>query len=63
MSTASRHGLNALICVLLLGHAIYWFAIGSAAGATGLRVGLAVAQAAVGAAGAVWFWLRSRGAV
>ncbi len=63
MSTASRHRINALICVVLLGHAIYWFAIGSAAGATGLRVGLAVAQAAVGAVGALWFWFRSRGAV
>jgi hypothetical protein len=57
-----RHLLNALICLVVGGHAVYWFAMGRAAFASDFRVGLVVAQAVVGLAGAVWFFVRSRSA-
>jgi hypothetical protein len=62
MSKTARHRLNALVLALLAGHAVYWFATGQAEGATSLMVALRVAQAVVGAAGAIWFLARSRGA-
>ncbi len=55
-----RHQINALICVLLFAHAVYWFATGSMQTATQLRLGLVIAQALVGIVGAGWFWHRSR---
>jgi hypothetical protein len=52
--------LNALLCLLVGGHAVYWFATGRAELATDFRVGLVVAQAVAGFAGAIWFFMRSR---
>jgi hypothetical protein len=62
MSKAQRHLINAVICLLVLAHAVYWFVSGGTATATNLRIVLVVAQAALGLLGAVWFWSRSRGA-
>ena len=62
MTKASRHRINAVICLLVLAHAVYLFVSGRLEFATNLRIGLAVAQAVVGLGGAVWFWSRSRGA-
>jgi len=62
MTKASRHRINAVICLLVLAHAVYLFVTGRLEFATNLRIGLAVAQAVVGLGGAVWFWSRSRGA-
>lgn len=60
MSRTTRYVLNALLCLLVGGHAVYWFAMGRAEVATDLRVGLVVAQAVAGFAGAIWFFMRSR---
>jgi hypothetical protein len=49
-----------LICAALAAHAIYWFASGHAAAATGFRTGLVVAQVLVGGLGTIWFLYRSR---
>jgi hypothetical protein len=54
--------LNAVLCLLVGAHAVYWFAMGRAELASDLRVGLVIAQAVVGFAGAIWFYSRSRGA-
>jgi hypothetical protein len=62
MSKSVRYLLNAVLCLLVAGHALYWFATGRAEFATEMRVGLVVAQAVVGFAGAIWFYSRSRGA-
>jgi hypothetical protein len=62
MARSTRHALNSLVCLLVGAHAIYWFAMGRAADATDFRVGLVVAQAVVGFAGAIWFYGRARGA-
>jgi hypothetical protein len=62
MSKSTRYLLNALLCLLVGGHAIYWFATGRAEFASAMRVSLVVAQAVVGLAGAIWFYSRSRGA-
>jgi len=61
MSKVSRHRINALICLLVLAHAAYWFVSGQLEQASSLRIGLVVAQAVLGLGGAVWFWNRSRG--
>jgi hypothetical protein len=61
MSRSTRYLVNALLCVLVAAHAIYWFVSGQAALNTSLVVGLRVAQAVVGLAGAIWFYSRSRG--
>jgi len=60
MSRTVRYVVNALICLLVGAHAVYWFATGRAELATDLRVGLVVAQAVAGFAGAIWFFMRSR---
>jgi hypothetical protein len=62
MSRSTRFLLNALLCLLVGGHAVYWFAMGRAEFASDVRVGLVVAQAIVGLAGAIWFFARSRSA-
>jgi hypothetical protein len=62
MSKGSRHRVNALVCLLALGYAVYWFGSGQAANASGLRVGLMAALALLGIGGAVWFFRRARGA-
>jgi hypothetical protein len=60
MSRSVRFLVNAALCLLVAGHAIYWFAMGRADFATELQVGLRVAQAVAGFAGAIWFLVRSR---
>jgi hypothetical protein len=62
MSRSARFLLNAVLCVLVGGHAVYWLAMGRAEFASGTRVALVIAQAVVGFAGAIWFYSRSRGA-
>jgi len=61
MNKATRHRINAVICLLVLAHAIYWYLSGQIEFASPLRKGLLVAQALLGLGGAVWFWNRSRG--
>ena len=60
MARPMRHQINAVICAVVLAHALYWFISGQSAGATTLRTGLVVAQAVLGLVGAVWFWRRAR---
>jgi hypothetical protein len=60
MSRSVRFLVNAVLCLLVAGHAVYWFAMGRAEFASDVRVGLVVAQAVVGFAGAIWFLVRSR---
>lgn len=60
MPRTTRYVLNALLCLLVGAHAVYWFAMGRAEFATDVRVGLVVAQAVAGFAGAIWFFMRSR---
>lgn len=55
-----RHQINAVICLLLVAHAGYWFATGGMQTATVLRLVLVIAEVIVGIGGAVWFWHRSR---
>ena len=62
MSKSVRYLVNALLCVLVAAHALYWFATGQHELATRLGLGLKIAQAVVGFAGAIWFYSRSRGA-
>jgi hypothetical protein len=52
--------VNAVLCLLVGGHAVYWFATGRSEFASDLRIGLVAAQAIVGFAGAIWFFVRSR---
>ena len=61
MTKVSRHRINALICLLVLGHAVYWFATGRMEDASGVRTALVVAQGVLGLIGVVWFWSRARG--
>ena len=60
MSRSIRFLLNAALCLLVGGHAIYWFATGRAEFASDIRIGLVVAQAVAGLGGAIWFFVRSR---
>jgi hypothetical protein len=60
MSRSARFLVNAVLCLLVAGHAVYWFAAGRATLATDLQVGLRVAQGIAGFAGAIWFLVRSR---
>ena len=60
MSRSVRFLVNAVICLLVGAHAVYWFATGRAEFASDTRIGLVVAQAVVGFAGAIWFFARSR---
>jgi hypothetical protein len=60
MSRSTRFVVNAVLCLLVGAHALYWFATGRAELATDVRIGLVVAQAVVGFAGAIWFFVRSR---
>jgi hypothetical protein len=60
MSRSVRFLLNAVLCLLIGGHAIYWFAMGRAEFASDVRIGLVVAQAVVGLGGAIWFFIRAR---
>ena len=60
MSRSVRFIVNAVLCLLVAGHAVYWFATGRAELAPDLQIGLRAAQAVVGFAGAIWFFVRSR---
>ena len=60
MTRATRHRINAAICVLVLVYAIYQLATG-AADSGGLGAWLVGAEAALGVIGAIWFWRRSLG--
>jgi len=62
MSRSVRYLINALLLVLVGGHAIWWFATGRAEFAPDLTVWLRVAQGVLAFAGAIWFFGRSRGA-
>lgn len=62
MSRSTRFVVNAVLCLLVGGHAVYWLATGRTEFASGARIGLVVAQAVLGFAGAIWFFSRSRGA-
>ena len=62
MSRRIRYLVNALLCLLVGAYAVYWFATGQAELASALQLGLAVAGAVVGLAGAIWFFLRARSA-
>lgn len=61
MNGVSRHRINAVICVLVLVHAVYRFVSGNMEPGFNLRTALIVAQGVLGLGGAVWFWSRSRG--
>jgi len=60
MSKASRHRVNAVVCLLALGYALYWFGTGQIDEAPGWRVGLMGALVVLGIGGAVWFLYRAR---
>jgi len=60
MSRSMRFLLNAALCLLVGGYAVYWFATGRAQFASDIQIGLFVAQAVVGLGGAIWFFMRSR---
>jgi hypothetical protein len=60
MKRSVRFHVNAVLCLLVGGHAVYWFAMGRADFAPDWQLGLRVAQAVVGFAGAIWFFMRSR---
>ena len=62
MSRSVRYLLNAVLLLLIGGHAVWWFAMGRAQFAPDLTVWLKVAQGIVGFAGAIWFFSRSRAA-
>ena len=62
MSRSARHLVSAGVCLAVGAYAAWWFATGRAALASRFDVGLAVAQAVVGFGGALWFYVRSRGA-
>ena len=60
MSRSARFVVNAVLCLLVGAHAVYWFATGRAELAPDLQVGLRAVQGVVGFAGAIWFFIRSR---
>ena len=60
MTKSTRHLINALVLLAIAAHAIYWFAVGNAAQASDLVMGLRAAQAVVGFAGALWFFVRAQ---
>jgi len=62
MSKGSRHRVNAVVCLLALVYALYWFGTGRMDGAPGWRVGLMGALVVLGIGGAFWFLRRARGA-
>jgi uncharacterized membrane protein len=62
MSKAPRHRVNAVVCLLALAYALYWFGTGQMDGAPGWRVVLMAALVVLGLGGAVWFVYRARSA-
>lgn len=61
MDRTARYRLNAVICLLVLAHAVYRFFGGNVTPGLNLWTTLIVAQGLLGLGGAVWFWTRSRG--
>ena len=61
MSKASRHRANAVVCLLALLYALYWFAVEKTDTTPGWRVALMGALVVVGVGGAFWFFRRARG--
>ena len=59
MSKASRHRVNAVVCLLALAYALYWFATGQMNGAPAWQVGLMGVLVVVGIGGAIWFLYRA----
>jgi hypothetical protein len=62
MSKGSRHRVNAVVCLLALAYALYWFATGQRNAASTWRVALMAALVVLGIGGALWFLRRARGA-
>lgn len=62
MSKGSRHRVNAVVCLLALVYALYWFATGRMDGVPAWRVASMSMLVVVGIGGAIWFWRRSRDA-
>ena len=62
MSKASRHRVNAVVCLLALAYALYWFGTGQMSAAPPWRAGMMGALVVLGLGGAVWFLVRARGA-
>jgi hypothetical protein len=62
MSKASRHRVNAVVCVLALAYALYWFGTGQMTGAPSWVVAMMGVLVIVAIGGAAWFWRRARGA-
>jgi hypothetical protein len=62
MSKASRHRVNAVVCLLAFAYALYWFVTGQMSQAPMWRAGMMGALAVLGIGGAVWFLLRARSA-
>jgi len=63
MSKASRHRLNAVVCLLAFAYAVYWFVTGQMNTAPTWRVALMALLIVLGIGGAIWFWRRASGAV
>jgi cobalamin biosynthesis Mg chelatase CobN len=62
MSKASRYRVNAVVCVLALVYALYWFATERSEATPGWRIALMGALVVLGIGGAAWFFRRARGA-
>lgn len=62
MSKASRHRVNAVVCLLAFAYALYWFFTGQMKQAPTWVVGLMGALVVLGIGGAAWFLRRARGA-
>ena len=62
MSKNARHLVSALVCLAAGAHAVWWFATGRMGLGSDFDFGLKVAQAIVGFGGALWFYVRARGA-
>jgi hypothetical protein len=62
MSKGSRHRVNAVVCLLALVYALYWFATGKMDGVPAWRVASMGMLVVVGIGGAIWFWRRGRDA-
>jgi Co/Zn/Cd efflux system component len=61
MTKGSRYRINAAVCVLVLAYAIYRY-VNRPEVPSDLWLMLVAAQGVLGAFGAVWFLMRSRGA-
>ena len=60
MNKPKRYRINAAICLLPLGHSIYWFATGKMQEASGPWIGFFAAEGVAGLLAAIWFLTRAR---